>query len=210
MPRSPPYGFCAAQEIFCALEHAAAELGSPFMGDVSSVLTMLLTSPLPRSTMIAPHTSTRQSSQVRALVVHRRTSTAAVNRFPWRTLGKWLMMGCMAQQFQDLELTPKMADAIMPFVEDPSREWYGGELMRRTGQASGYLYPTLAKFQKNGWLTSGRENIDPREAGRPPRRYYKITDRGLAAARAQLALLSQRYAPPATVRPRVASNAGAL
>jgi DNA-binding MarR family transcriptional regulator len=118
--------------------------------------------------------------------------------------------GYMAQQFQDLELTPKMADAIMPFVEDPSREWYGGELMRRTGQSSGYLYPTLAKFQKNGWLTSGRENIDPRKAGRPPRRYYKITDAGLASARIQLALLSQRYAPPTTVRPRLAPNAGAL
>jgi PadR family transcriptional regulator, regulatory protein PadR len=116
----------------------------------------------------------------------------------------------MAPQFQDLDLTPKMADAIMPFVEDPSREWYGGELMGRTGQSSGYLYPTLAKFQKNGWLTSGRENIDPRQVGRPARRYYKITDAGLAAARTQLALLSQRYAPPAAVRPRLAPNTGAL
>jgi PadR family transcriptional regulator PadR len=117
----------------------------------------------------------------------------------------------MAQHFQDLELTPKMADAIMPFVEDPTKEWYGSELIRRTGQSSGYLYPTLAKFQKQGWLTSGRENIDPRAAGRPPRRYYKITDAGLAAARTQLALLSQRYALPATAaRPRLAPGAGAL
>jgi DNA-binding PadR family transcriptional regulator len=116
----------------------------------------------------------------------------------------------VAQQFQDLELTPKMAEAIMPFVEDPSKEWYGAELMRRTGQSSGYLYPTLARFQRNGWLTSGRENIDPRTAGRPPRRYYKITDAGLAAAQIQLAFLSQRYAPPVTVRPRLAPNAGAL
>ena len=73
----------------------------------------------------------------------------------------------MAEHFQDLELTPKMADAIMPFVEDPTKEWYGSELIRRTGQSSGYLYPTLAKFQKHGWLTSGRENIDPRAAGLP-------------------------------------------
>ena len=117
----------------------------------------------------------------------------------------------MTQQFQDLELTPKMADAIMPFVEDPAKEWYGAELMRHTRQSSGYLYPTLAKFQKHGWLTSGRENIDPRAAGLPPRRYYKITDAGLAAARTQLALLSQRYALPAAVtRPRLAPGAGAL
>ena len=116
----------------------------------------------------------------------------------------------MAQPFQDLDLTPKMADVIKPFVEDPLKPWYGAELMRHTGQASGYLYPALAKFEKNGWLTSGREDIDPRIAGRPPRRFYRITDAGLAAARTQLATLSQRYALPAPVRPRLAPNTGAI
>jgi hypothetical protein len=116
----------------------------------------------------------------------------------------------VAQPFQDLSLTPKMADVVKPFVEDPLKLWYGAELMRSTGQASGYVYPALAKFEKNGWLTSGREDIDPRAAGRPPRRFYRITDAGLAAARTQLAELSQRYALPATIRPRVAPNAGAV
>ena len=116
----------------------------------------------------------------------------------------------MAQLFQNLDLTPKMADVIKPFVEDPLKPWYGAELMRLTGQASGYLYPALAKFEKNGWLTSGREDIDPSTAGRPPRRFYRITDSGLAAARTQLATLSQRYALPAPVRPRLAPNAGAV
>src|ERR1039457_796078 len=116
----------------------------------------------------------------------------------------------MAQPFQALDLTPKMADAIKPFHDDHLKRWYGADVLSRTGQASGYLYPALAKFEKNGWLTSGREDIDPRTAGRPPRRFYRITDAGLAVARTQLATLSQRYALPAPVRPRLAPNTGAV
>ena len=29
-----------------------------------------------------------------------------------------------------------------------------------------------------GWLTSGWEGVDPRAAGRPQRRYYRLTPRG--------------------------------
>lgn len=112
--------------------------------------------------------------------------------------------------FQDLELTPRMADIIKVFIEDPLKPRYGFELMRLTGHASGYLYPALAKFEKHGWLTTGKEDIDPRTAGRPPRRLYRITGAAVVAARAQLAELSERYRPPTTLRPRLAPNGGTL
>jgi DNA-binding PadR family transcriptional regulator len=47
----------------------------------------------------------------------------------------------------------------------------------------------LARLETAGWLTSEWEAIDPREAGRPRRRYYKLTALGQNNARAALAEL---------------------
>jgi len=107
--------------------------------------------------------------------------------------------------FQDLDLTPKMADVIKVFLEDPQRPRYGFELMRLTGQPSGSLYPNLAKFENAGWLTGGKEDIDPSAEGRPARRWYRITGAAVPAARVQLDALSERYRPPVAVRLRLSS-----
>ena len=47
--------------------------------------------------------------------------------------------------------------------------------MKRTGMASGSLYPMLAKLEGAGWLTRGKEDINARTAGRPARTNYTIT-----------------------------------
>jgi DNA-binding PadR family transcriptional regulator len=106
------------------------------------------------------------------------------------------------QPIEDLELTPKMADVIKIFLADPTKARYGYELMRLTGQSSSYLYPTLAKFQKAGWLTAGKEDVDPHTAGRPPRRVYWISGAAVEVARVQLKALSERFLPPEPTRPR--------
>lgn len=116
----------------------------------------------------------------------------------------------MDQPFKDLNLSPKMADVIKVFLEDLSKPWYGMELMGRTGQPSGTLYPILATFERNGWLSLGREDIDPKVEGRPARRFYRITGAAVPAARIQLARLSERYRPPAGTRPRLRTEGGAL
>lgn len=113
----------------------------------------------------------------------------------------------MDPPIQDLDLTPKMAAVIKAFLEDPQQARYGFELMRLTGQPSGTLYPILAKLEHAGWLTGGKEEIDPKAEGRPPRRFYKITGAAVPAARTQLAALSEQYRPPATL-PRLAPNGG--
>jgi PadR family transcriptional regulator PadR len=109
---------------------------------------------------------------------------------------------------EDLELTPKMAAIIKIFLEDTQRPRYGLELMRLVGQPSGTLYPILAKFEHAGWLTGGKEDVDPRTAGRPARRFYRITGAGARAAHCQLAALSERYRPPKTSRPSLAPQGG--
>ena len=97
---------------------------------------------------------------------------------------------------EDLAITPKMADILKVFLEEPDRPRYGFELMGLTGQPSGTLYPSLAKFERAGWLEGGKEAIDPRVEGRPARRFYRITGAAVEAASGQLAAMSERYRPP--------------
>jgi PadR family transcriptional regulator PadR len=103
---------------------------------------------------------------------------------------------------QDLDITPRMATVLKVFLEDLDRPRYGFELMKLTGMASGSLYPMLARLEASGWLTRGKEDIDPRAAGRPARTHYTITGGAVSGARIQLAELSERYRPPVPGRLR--------
>jgi len=103
---------------------------------------------------------------------------------------------------RDLDITPKMAKVLKIFLEDPGQPRYGFEIMRLTGLASGSLYPMLARLEEAGWLTRGKEDIDPHAEGRPPRLHYTITGAAVTAARLQLAALSDQYRPPAPSRGR--------
>jgi PadR family transcriptional regulator, regulatory protein PadR len=109
---------------------------------------------------------------------------------------------------QDLDITPKMARVLKIFLEDPTQPRYGFELMKLTGMASGSLYPMLARLEEAGWLIRGKEDIDPRAAGRPPRLHYRITGAAATAAHVQLLNLSDQYRPPVTtpIRPRPQGN----
>jgi PadR family transcriptional regulator, regulatory protein PadR len=93
-----------------------------------------------------------------------------------------------------------MAAVLKIFLEDVQQPRYGFELMQLTGQPSGTLYPILAKLERMGWLVGGREDIDPRTAGRPPRRFYRIEGAAAADARVELAALSERFRPPVTIQ----------
>lgn len=97
---------------------------------------------------------------------------------------------------RDLNITPRMATILKAFLEAPGKPRYGFELMKLTGMASGSLYPVLARLEEAGWLTKGKESIDARAAGRPPRMNYIITADAVPAARQKLAELSERYRPP--------------
>ena len=65
---------------------------------------------------------------------------------------------------------------------------YGLEISKAVGLASGTVHPILRRFEDFGWLESRLEDIDPAGAGRPRRRFYRLTDTG----RAELAALLER------------------
>lgn len=98
-----------------------------------------------------------------------------------------------------LRITVAVAQLLRAFLESPAEPRYGYELMRLTGFPSGKLYPMLAKLERAGWLLRERENIDPVAAGRPARRLYRLSPDAAAAARRELAALSQQVSPPAVV-----------
>jgi DNA-binding PadR family transcriptional regulator len=77
---------------------------------------------------------------------------------------------------------------LRALLEDPARERYGLELCDLAGLPSGTIYPILARLEGVGWVTSTWEDPAVHEkAGRPRRRFYRITTDGAEQARHALA-----------------------
>lgn len=72
-------------------------------------------------------------------------------------------------------------------LEDPTQERYGLEISNAAGLARGTVHPILARLEGMGWLESRWEEVDVLVAGRPARRYYRLTGAGVEAARSALA-----------------------
>ena len=69
-------------------------------------------------------------------------------------------------------------------LSDPRDKLSGAEIARLTKVASGTLYPILLRLEDAGWLDSQWEDGDPRELGRPRRRFYRVTGLGERRAKA--------------------------
>lgn len=76
------------------------------------------------------------------------------------------------------------------FLEDPDERRYGYDLMKAAKLPSGTLYPMLARLQDEGLVTSEWEAQKEDSAGRPPRKYYRLTGEGVRVARLELAQLT--------------------
>jgi DNA-binding PadR family transcriptional regulator len=90
---------------------------------------------------------------------------------------------------QDVRLTQPTLKVLRFLLETPREGRSGAEMSKATRVGSGTLYPMLARLEAAGWLASAWEVIDPREAGRPRRRFYKLAALGQNHARAALAEL---------------------
>ena len=64
---------------------------------------------------------------------------------------------------------------------------YGLEIGTAADLPSGTVHPILARLEGVDWVESRWEDVDPREQGRPARRYYRLTATGVEAARQALA-----------------------
>lgn len=67
--------------------------------------------------------------------------------------------------------------------DNPEAALYGLEITELTGLLPGTTYPILQRLLEHGWLTDEWEDLDPRAAARPRRRYYRLTEEGASAAR---------------------------
>lgn len=72
------------------------------------------------------------------------------------------------------------------FLAAPDEACYGLEIAKAAGLRSSSLYPLLARLEDVGWLVSEWESQDPRIAGRPARRLYRMTELGADEARREL------------------------
>ena len=67
------------------------------------------------------------------------------------------------------------------------RAWrHGYDLASQTELKSGTLYPVLMRLDERGFLESKWE--ESKLPGRPPRRMYRLTTKGVAYARSELVL----------------------
>lgn len=92
-------------------------------------------------------------------------------------------------------ITATLVKVLEVFLADPAAERYGLDVMRATGMPSGTVYPILTRLLSAGWLDAHWEDIDPVAAGRPARRWFRLTPEGERSARAQLAEYRLRRAP---------------
>jgi PadR family transcriptional regulator, regulatory protein PadR len=87
--------------------------------------------------------------------------------------------------------TPRMTMStqavLRVMVADPTGIRYGLEISAATGLPSGTIHPILARLENLRWVESDWEDIDPKVAGRPRRRYYRLSEYGLTMARNSLA-----------------------
>jgi PadR family transcriptional regulator PadR len=75
---------------------------------------------------------------------------------------------------------------LSAMLENVDAEHYGLELSKAAGVPSGTIYPMLARLEREGWVSSRWEEIDPSAEGRPRKRLYTLTGRGAREAREHL------------------------
>ncbi|HYQ68080.1 PadR family transcriptional regulator [Actinophytocola sp.] len=83
--------------------------------------------------------------------------------------------------------TQALIQVAVALMADPQGKHWGYNLTKRSGVRSGVLYPILRRLLDEHWISDGWE--DPATAGgRPPRRYYQLTELGHQELRALLAI----------------------
>lgn len=83
---------------------------------------------------------------------------------------------------RDVRMSLQTLRVLEAFLENLTEQLSGADVQKRSGLASGTLYPILLRLESAGWFVSRWESIDPSSAGRPRRRLYRLTPTGLARA----------------------------
>lgn len=75
-----------------------------------------------------------------------------------------------------MKRTKTLVRVAIALMEDPNGRHWGYDLSKRAGVRSGVIYPLLTRLLDAGWLSDGWETG---VEGRPPRRYYQLTEDGM-------------------------------
>lgn len=85
-------------------------------------------------------------------------------------------------------LSAPAAEVLQRFVQEPTEEFYGFQIIRETGIKSGTLYPALrALAEEREFLIWRWEDVDPTLEERPPRRLYRLNGHSAGKAKEALA-----------------------
>lgn len=74
--------------------------------------------------------------------------------------------------------THALIQVAVALMDPPNAEHWGYDLSRRTRVRSGVVYPLLTRLLDLEWLEDGWEDPAIITDRRPPRRYYRVTERG--------------------------------
>ena len=110
----------------------------------------------------------------------------------------------MASGTADPRMTLTTQLVLRALLEQPAKEIYGLEICQKAGLPSGTIHPILARLEKAEWLESRWEETDPREEGRPRRRYYRLSPDGAVRAQVALSRAAETTAALRRLRPGVA------
>jgi PadR family transcriptional regulator, regulatory protein PadR len=91
-----------------------------------------------------------------------------------------------------VKMTGPLERVLRVFLADVSAPRYGYDLMKAARLPSGTLYPMLARLQDEGLVATQWEQQREDAAGRPPRKYYRLTGEGARIARLELAQAAAR------------------
>src|SRR3569832_2561237 len=81
----------------------------------------------------------------------------------------------MGKQDRSVRMSLQTLRTLEAFLENPTDELSGSDVQKRSGLASGTLYPILLRLESAGWFVSRWEAVDPASVGRPRRRLYRLT-----------------------------------
>ncbi|MFI0901664.1 PadR family transcriptional regulator [Streptomyces sp. NPDC020983] len=98
-------------------------------------------------------------------------------------------------------MTPQTQAVLRVLLVKPAEELYGLQICSLAELPSGTIHPILARLESAGWLESRWEEVDPGEAGRPRRRYYRLSPDGAERARIALAAASAKRSALRALRP---------
>jgi len=94
---------------------------------------------------------------------------------------------------EDIRLTQPTLKVLRCFLEKPRQGQSGAEISKAAKVGAGTLYPFLARLETAGWVTSEWEAVEPRDAGRPRQRFYRLT--GIGYRNAYAALKDLQFTP---------------